>query len=52
MTLGNVAQAARLADRNRSEFYKLLRKHNLDPQVFRSDEGVAAPGKTDRVERQ
>jgi two-component system response regulator GlrR len=37
MTLGNVAQAARLADRNRSEFYKLLRKHNLDPQVFRNE---------------
>jgi len=38
MTVGNVAQAARLADRNRSEFYKLLRKHNLDPQAFRSDQ--------------
>jgi two-component system, NtrC family, response regulator GlrR len=37
MTVGNVAQAARLADRNRSEFYKLLRKHNLDPQAFRAD---------------
>ncbi len=38
MTVGNVAQAARLADRNRSEFYKLLRKHNLDPQAFRADQ--------------
>ena len=35
MTQGNVAQAARLADRNRSEFYKLLRKHELNPQAFR-----------------
>jgi len=35
MTQGNVAQAARLADRNRSEFYKLLRKHELSPQSFR-----------------
>ena len=35
MTQGNVAQAARLADRNRSEFYKLLRKHELNPQSFR-----------------
>jgi two-component system response regulator GlrR len=30
-----VAQAARLAERNRSEFYKLLRKHELNPQAFR-----------------
>jgi len=35
MTSGNVAQAARLADRNRSEFYKLLRRHALEPELFR-----------------
>ncbi|HZL92334.1 MAG TPA: sigma 54-interacting transcriptional regulator, partial [Vicinamibacterales bacterium] len=35
MTKGNVAQAARLADRNRSEFYKLLRRHALEPELFR-----------------
>jgi two-component system response regulator GlrR len=35
MTEGNVAQAARLAERNRSEFYKLLHKHELEPSVFR-----------------
>jgi two-component system response regulator GlrR len=40
MTVGNVAQAARLADRNRSEFYKLLRKHNLDPQAFRAEQAA------------
>lgn len=34
-TEGNVAQAARLAERNRSEFYKLLKKHGLDPAEFR-----------------
>ncbi|MGA8203434.1 MAG: sigma 54-interacting transcriptional regulator [Woeseiaceae bacterium] len=34
-TDGNVSQAARLAERNRSEFYKLLRKHDLDPDDFR-----------------
>lgn len=34
-TAGNVAQAARLADRNRSEFYKLLKKHALDPADYR-----------------
>jgi len=36
MTEGNVAQAARLAKRNRSEFYKLLNKHELEPELFRS----------------
>jgi two-component system response regulator GlrR len=35
MTEGNVAQAARLAERNRSEFYKLLHKHELEPELFR-----------------
>jgi two-component system response regulator GlrR len=37
MTQWNVAQAARLAERNRSEFYKLLRKHQLEPQAFRRE---------------
>lgn len=36
MTEGNVAQAARLAQRNRSEFYKLLHKHELEPELFRN----------------
>ena len=35
MTEGNVAKAARLAERNRSEFYKLLKKHSLEPEMFR-----------------
>jgi two-component system response regulator GlrR len=35
MTQGNVAQAARIANRNRSEFYSLLRKHELEPELFR-----------------
>jgi len=34
-TGGNVSQAARLAERNRSEFYKLLKKHQLEPGDFR-----------------
>lgn len=34
-TDGNVSQSARLAERNRSEFYKLLKKHSLDPAEFR-----------------
>jgi len=35
-TGGNVSQAARLAERNRSEFYKLLKKHQLEPEDFRT----------------
>lgn len=38
-TEGNVAQAARLAQRNRSEFYKLLKKHHLDPARYRHSAG-------------
>lgn len=37
MTEGNVTQAARLAQRNRTEFYKLLNRHHLDPELFRSN---------------
>ncbi len=41
MTEGNVAQAARLAERNRSEFYKLLHKHDLEPELFRRGDADA-----------
>ncbi|MDN3575396.1 sigma 54-interacting transcriptional regulator [Chitinimonas viridis] len=41
LTDGNVADAARLADRNRTEFYRLLQKHDLSPGMFRSTPGVA-----------
>lgn len=34
-TKGNVTRAAKLAERNRSEFYSLLNKHRLDPDTFR-----------------
>jgi len=34
-TGGNVSQAARLAQRNRTEFYKLLQRHNLTPGMFK-----------------
>ena len=37
LTDGNVADAARLAERNRTEFYRLLQKNDLDPAQFRSD---------------
>jgi two-component system response regulator GlrR len=36
MTRGNVSQAARLAKRNRSDFYSLLARHTLDPGQFKS----------------
>ncbi len=35
-TEGNVSQAARLAARNRTDFYKLLSKHDIDPQDFKT----------------
>jgi two-component system response regulator GlrR len=35
MTGGNVTQAARLAKRNRSDFYSLLGRHELDPAAFK-----------------
>jgi two-component system response regulator GlrR len=39
LTNGNVAQAARFAQRNRSEFYSLLHRHHLDPASFKSAAG-------------
>ncbi len=36
ITEGNVTQAARLAKRNRTEFYKLLGRHQLEPKLFKS----------------
>jgi two-component system, NtrC family, response regulator GlrR len=36
MTNGNVAHAARIAKRNRTEFYKLLHKHQLNPPQFKA----------------
>ncbi len=34
-TRGNVSQASRLAQRNRTEFYKLLARHDINPQSFK-----------------
>ncbi|KFF49860.1 response regulator GlrR [Gammaproteobacteria bacterium MFB021] len=35
ITEGNVTQAARIAGRNRTDFYKLLARHDLDPGAFK-----------------
>ena len=35
-TQGNVSQAARLAHRNRTDFYKLLNRHHIVPSLFKS----------------
>lgn len=40
-TQGNVSRAARLAQRNRTEFYKLLRRYHLEPKTFRGTEPAA-----------
>lgn len=37
ITAGNVSQAAKIAQRNRTEFYKLLNKHHLHAESFREE---------------
>ena len=46
LTDGNAADAARLADRNRTEFYRLLQKHGLTSGQFRAE---PANGKSEGV---
>jgi two-component system response regulator GlrR len=36
ITGGNVTKAARLAGRNRTEFYRLLERHSLEPGMFKA----------------
>ena len=36
MTGGNVAQAARIAGRNRTDFYKILNRHHIAPALFKN----------------
>ncbi|MGE0333059.1 MAG: sigma 54-interacting transcriptional regulator [Ramlibacter sp.] len=43
MTDGNVADAARLAGRNRTEFYRLLQKNELTPGHFQAEPGMLSP---------
>ena len=42
LTDGNAADAARLADRNRTEFYRLMQKHELTPGLFKGDAPAGA----------
>ncbi|MES2260735.1 MAG: sigma 54-interacting transcriptional regulator [Pseudomonadota bacterium] len=42
LTDGNVADAARLAERNRTEFYRLLQKYDLNASLFRADGSAVA----------
>jgi two-component system response regulator GlrR len=51
ITGGNVSQAARLAKRNRSEFYALLHRHELDPAAFKSKDSSASATKRPRNSR-
>jgi two-component system response regulator GlrR len=44
-TAGNISQAARLAKRNRTDFYKLLARYRVEPNDFKNDGG---PGATPR----
>lgn len=37
ITAGNVTQAAKIAQRNRTEFYKLLNRHHLSAEGFRDE---------------
>ena len=43
LTDGSVTDAARVAGRNRTEFYRLLQKHQLTPSLFRNEPGMS-PG--------
>ena len=42
LTDGNVSDAARLAERNRTEFYRLLQKYDLNASQFRGDANAVA----------
>ena len=48
ITRGNVARAARLAGRNRTEFYRLLDRHALAPAAFKPSPGGDAALATPR----
>jgi two-component system, NtrC family, response regulator GlrR len=39
-TQGNVAQSARIAGRNRTEFYKILDRHHINPALFKATQSL------------
>lgn len=41
MTHGNVSKAARAAKRNRTDFYKLMARHNLNATMFKAQKQLA-----------
>jgi two-component system response regulator GlrR len=41
ITNGHVANAARISGKNRTEFYKLLNQHEIDPGGFRANDATA-----------
>jgi two-component system response regulator GlrR len=43
ITGGNVTKAARLAGRNRTEFYRLLERHSLEPGMFKGTQKERVP---------
>jgi len=45
-TKGQVAHAAKLAGKDRAEFYRLLKRHTLDPQTFRGHSPAGKPSPT------
>ena len=42
ITNGNVSRAARMAKRNRTEFYKLLHRHQINPGLFKPSRASGA----------
>lgn len=39
-TQGNVTQSARIAGRNRTEFYKILQRHHINPALFKASPSI------------
>lgn len=44
LTGGNISRAARLAGRNRTDFYKLLGRYQIDPSEFKTGRSAPDPG--------
>lgn len=42
-TQGNVTQAAKLAQRNRTEFYRLLERHHIQASTFKASKENESP---------